>query len=126
MVVEDQKLKKRSKKMSGEQSDREDSTVETEVVPGGENTGESEVELRLPHGIGLKPDRIPKDIPAAGADTDTHDLGQIRRLKAMGGAKSKWPRFDLSVRETPGSHRLPPGRDQVFVRPAYPGVSRAG
>ena len=111
MVVVNQKL------MSGEKSDRED-------------TGESEVELRLPHGTGLKPDRIPQDIPAAmgttGADTDTCDPGQTRRLEAVGGAKPK----RLPVRETSVSHRLPPnaGRDgeaedrRVFVRPADPGV----
>ena len=45
-----------------------------EVVPGGEDT---EVELRLSHEAGLKPDRIPKDIltamETAGADTDGTD-----------------------------------------------------
>ena len=35
----DQKLKKRSKKMRGEQSEGEDSTVETEGVPVGEDIG---------------------------------------------------------------------------------------
>ena len=78
MVVVDQKLKKRSKKMNREQSDGEDSPRETEVVPGGEDNGE----LRLPHEAGLKPNRIPKDIPAAmgtaGADMDMSDPGQTR------------------------------------------------
>ena len=125
VVVVDQKLKKRSKNMSGEQSDGEGSTAETEVVPGGEDTRESEVELRLPYGAGLTPDRIPKDIPAAmgttRADTDTRDPGQTRRLEAMGGAKPKRPRFDLPVRETPGSHRL---RPNVGTRPGKPGLDR--
>ena len=62
--------------MNREQSDGEDNTRETEVVPGG---GESEMELRLPHDAGLKADRIPKDISAAmgpaGADTDIRNPG---------------------------------------------------
>ena len=127
MVVVDQKLKKRSKKMNREQSDGENSMRETEVVPGGEDTGESEVELHLPHEAGLKPDRIPKDIPSdipaamgtAGADTDMHDPGQMRRFEAVGGSNSKQPRFDVPARETPGLHGLSPN---AGTRPGKPGT----
>ena len=72
------------------------------------------MEFHLPHGAGLKPDRIPKDIPAAtgtaGADTDMRNPGQTRRLEAMGEAKPKQPRFNFPAQETPGSHGLPTKR----------------
>ena len=80
------------------------------MILGGEDTGESEVELPQPHEDGLKPDRIPKDMPAAmgttGADTDTRNPRQTRRNEAVGGASLKRPRFDLPAREIPGSHGL--------------------
>ena len=63
MVVVDQKLKKRSKKMSREQSDGENSIAGTEVVPVEDETEETEVEFCLPRGTGPGPDRIPKDVP---------------------------------------------------------------
>ena len=60
--------------MSREQSDGEDSMVETEVVPVDDET---EVEFCLPRGSDPGLDRIPKDIPvitgAVGAEADTCD-----------------------------------------------------
>ena len=76
------------------------------------------MELRLPHGAGLKPDRIPKDIPTAmgtaGADTDTCDLEQTRRLEAKGGPYRNGPGSTCRSRrhrDRTGCHRTP-GRDR--------------
>ena len=118
MIVVDRDLRKRNRRMSLEQCDGEDSTPGTEVIPGDEDTGESEVDLRLPPGAGLEPDRIPKDRPAAkgtaSADTDTCVPEQTSRSGAVGGAKPKWPWFILPARDRTGCYRTPRhGRGQV-------------
>ena len=70
--------------MIGEQSDREDNLVGTEVVPVDDETAETEVEFRQPCGSEPGPDQMPKDIPvvtgAIGAETDMRDPGQTCRL----------------------------------------------
>ena len=69
--------------MSREQSDGE---VETEVGPVDDETAETEVNFRLPRESDPGPDQRPKDMPivmgAVGAEVDTHDPGQTRRLGA--------------------------------------------
>ena len=79
MVLEDQRLRKKSKKMSREQSDGEIGTAGTAGVPVEE---ESEVEFRLSRGTGPGINGIPKDVPivtrAAGAEADMRDPGQTR------------------------------------------------
>ena len=80
MVVVDQKLNNRSKKMSREQSDGEDSMAETEVVPVDDKAGETEVELCLPRGAGPGLDQIPKDVPVV---TQTPECGQTTSYLAQ-------------------------------------------
>ena len=93
--------------MSREQSDGEDSIVETEV--------------RLPRGSDPGPDQMPKDMPvvmgAVGAEADTRDLGQTHRLGPLSGAKPKRPRFELPIQQTPGPRRLPPCAGTQPVKP---------
>ena len=68
--------------MSREQSDGEDSVVETGVDRFVE-TAETEVELRLPLETGMEPDQIPKDIPipqgAVGLDVVPGELSNQSR-----------------------------------------------
>ena len=65
--------------MSREQSDREESMVETEVVPVDDET---EVEFCLPRGADPRPDQIPKDVlvvtGAAGAEANTRKPAQTQ------------------------------------------------
>ena len=107
--------------MSLEQSDGEDSMVETEVVPVDDKTAEIEVEFRPPRGSDPGPYQMPKDIPvitgAIGAEADMHDPGQTRRLGPLGGAKPKRPRFELPIQQTPGLLRLLPGAGTQPVKP---------
>ena len=104
--------------MSGEQSDGEDSLVGTEVVPVVDETAETEGEFR---GSDPGPDRMPKDIPvvmgAVGAEADTSDPGQTRRLGPLSVAKPKRPRFELPIQQTPGSHRPPTNAGTQPVKP---------
>ena len=68
--------------MNREQSDGEDSVVETEVDPVDDETAETDVNFRPPRGSDLGPDQMPKDIPiitvAVGAEEEKRDLGQTR------------------------------------------------
>ena len=126
--------------MSREQSDGEDSLVETEVVPVDDETTETEVEFRQPRATDPVLDQMPKDIPvvtgAVGAEADTSDPGQTRRLGPLSGAKPKRPRFELPIQQTPGSRRPPPDTGTQPVKlvtdrftfemptPTYPGPDR--
>ena len=71
--------------MSREQSDGEDSVVETEDGMVDDGTVETEVNFRLPRGSDPGPEGVPKYIPfvtgAVGAEADTPDLGQPLRLR---------------------------------------------
>ena len=67
--------------MSREQSDGEDSVVETEVGPVDDETAETEVDFRLSRGSDPGPDQMPKDTPivtGVGAEADMLDPGQTR------------------------------------------------
>ena len=115
--------------MSREQSDEEDSMVETEVVPVDDETTETEVEFRRPRGSDPGPDWMPKYIPvitgAVGAEADTHDPGQTRRrLGPLSGAKPKRPRFELPIQQIPGPRRLPPDVGTQPVKPVKPVTDR--
>ena len=72
--------------MGREQSDGEDSVVETADGPVDDRTADTEMNFRLPRGSDPGQDRVPKDIPivtgAIGAEADTPDPGQTRRLGA--------------------------------------------
>ena len=111
--------------MSREQSDEEDCVVETEDGQVDDGTAETEVNFRLPRGSDPGPELIPKDIPivpgAVGAEADTPDLGQQRRLGPPGGAKPKGCRYELPTQQTPGPGRSLPstGTQPVTNRFAY-------
>ena len=123
--------------MSQEQSDGEDSMVETEDGPVDDGTAETEVNFRLPCGSDPGPEGVQKDIPivtgAVGVEADTPDPGQPRRLGHLGGAKPKRPTFELPTAPTPGTARSLPGAGTqpvidrfVFERPTptYPAPGR--
>ena len=84
--------------MSREQSDREDSAVETEDGPVDDGTVETEVNFCLPRGSDPGPELVQKDIPivtgAVDAEADTSDPGQPHRLGPLGGAKPKRCTYD--------------------------------
>ena len=96
------------------------------------------MELRLPHEDGLKQDQIPKDMPAAmgtaGADRDTRNPGQTRPFGAVGGQTETAPLQLAGPGDTRIARAVTERRDaageavdqQVFIRPADPGVSRLG
>ena len=105
--------------------------------PVDDGTAETEVNFRLPRGSDPGPDRVPKHIPivtgAVGAETVTPDPAQTRRLGPMGGAKPKRPKYELSIRPTPGPGRLVSGSGIQPVtdrfafempNPTYPGPGR--
>ena len=90
--------------MSQEQSDEEDSVVETAVDPVDDGTAETEVNFRLPRGSDSGQDRVLKDVPiimgAIGVEADTLDLGQKRRLGPLSGARPKLPAYELPIQQT--------------------------
>ena len=71
----------------------------TEVVPVDDETAETEVEFRRSHGSD------PVVTGAVGAEADTRNPGQTRRLGLLSRAKPKRPRFGLPIQQTPGSRR---------------------
>ena len=75
----------------------------TEVDPVDDETTQTEVEFRQPHGS--EPDRMPKYIPvvmgAVGAEADTRKPGQTCRLGPLSGAKPKLLRFGLPIQQIP-------------------------
>ena len=79
--------------MSWEQSDGEDSVVETVTDRFVDATAEKEVELCLPLEVDMEPDRIRKDIPiypgAVNLDVIGPDQGTRSRLKPPNRAKPK-------------------------------------
>ena len=83
--------------MSREQSDGDDSVVETEGGPVDDGTAETEVNFRLPRGSDPGPEGVPKDIPfitgAFGAEADTPDPGEPRRLGPLAGRNRNGPRL---------------------------------
>ena len=107
--------------MSREQSDGEESVVETEVGPVDDETAETEVDFHLPRGSDTGPDQMPKDMPivtgAVRAEADTRDPGQTCRLRPLSGAKLKRPRYELPIQRTSGPRRLPPGAGTQPVKP---------
>ena len=113
MVGLDQKLETRRREMSREQSDGEDSVVETEDGPVDDGTAETEVNLRLPRGSDPGPELVRKDIPivpgAVGAEADPPDPGQTRRLGPLCGAKPKRCTYDPPTQRTPGPGGSLPG-----------------
>ena len=64
-------------------------------------TADTEVDLRLPLEVDMKPVQLQEDVPAySGAvDLSTVDLGQEerRRFEPTNGAKYKWPRHGLPL-----------------------------
>ena len=62
-------------------------------------TTETEVELRLPLEVDMKPDQPCEDVPtySGAVDLDAVDFGQDehRRFEPPSGAKPKWPRHRL-------------------------------
>ena len=72
-----------------EQSDEEDGVVETENGQVDDVTAETEVNFRRPLGFDLGLELVPKDIPiipgAVGAEADTPDSGQQRRIGPLAG-----------------------------------------
>ena len=99
--------------MSQEQSDRENSVVETEEGPVDDGTAATEMNLHMPRGSGLGSELVPKNIPivtgAVGAEADTPDPGQPLRLGLLGGAKPKWFTYEQPTQRTPGPGRSLPG-----------------
>ena len=102
--------------MSREQSDGEDSVVETGTDRLVYATAETEVELRLPLEVDMELDRIRKDIPiyqgAVGLDVVGPDPGMRSRLNPPNRAKPKWARQGLQLPYTitlnpVGSYRGP-------------------
>ena len=95
--------------------------VETENGPVDDETGETEVNFRMPRGSDPGPDQMPRDIPVVtgtvGTEADTLDPGQTRRLWPPNGAKPKLPRYDLPIQRTPGPRRPLPGAGTQPVKP---------
>ena len=56
---------------------------------------------------------MPEDRPiitgAIGAEADKRDTGHTRPIGSLGGAKPKWPRYELPIPQTLGHRKLPPG-----------------
>ena len=69
--------------------------------------------FRLPRGSDPGPELVPKDISvvtgAVGAEADTPDPGQSRRLGPLGGAKPKRCTHELPTQRTPGPGWSLPG-----------------
>ena len=132
MVVVDQKVRNKSRKMSREQSEEEDVVVGTEVGLASDGNGETEVKFRPPRGTNRMPEERPIITGVDGAETDERDPGQTNRF----GPKSKWPKFELPIQRTPGPCRTPPGTGKQpevsgtdrflfeMPTPTYTGLSR--
>ena len=114
MVIVDQKLKNRSRKMSQVQSDGEDDVVETVIGPDDDETAETEADFRQPRGS----DRVPEDRPiitgAVGAEPDERDPGQICRLGSLGGPNRNGPEMGCRFRKLRDrtNHHREPGHSQ--------------
>ena len=85
--------------MSGDYTDGEGSVgPDADFV---DVTIETEVELRLPLEVDMKPDQPCEDVPtySGAVDLDAVDFGQDehRRFEPPSGAKPKWPRHRLPL-----------------------------
>ena len=91
--------------MSREQSDGEDSVVETEDGPVDDGTAETEANIRLPRGSDPGPELVPKDILIVTGDVhaeaDTPDPRQPRQLGPLDGSKPKRPTYEIPTQRTP-------------------------
>ena len=124
--------------MSGDYSDGEGSVgPDADFV---DATAETEVELRLPLEVDMKPDQHREDVPtySGAVDLDVVDFGQDeqRRFEPPSGAKPKWPRHGLPLPIILEPHRQPSGattqlvgsgdgrRRQGLANLAYPGLTQ--